>query len=186
MKNAIIIGSLALCSVLTSEAAIIAFTGANTQAATVNNGILGSITEPMDNSVLNSLSYTVSGLTIDSDGMANDTVTFTIAISALGGGNIIWDTNDGGIREFDYDNTTFNAAGEGIDFGTIAVSGISSGGLSYALDSGLYNQATFRRFTTDTVGISGSSTNFTAVNNVNQAMNDTSFSIALNVGNWNL
>ena len=73
----------------------------------MNVGTLEAITEPADNSVLTSLSYTVSGLTIDADGTANDTVTFTIAVLALGTGDITWDTNGGtatDVREFDYDN----------------------------------------------------------------------------------
>ncbi|WPJ95682.1 hypothetical protein SH580_19880 [Coraliomargarita algicola] len=128
MKSILLITGAALASTVSSQAATIVFTGANAFEAAVDVGTLGIITEPAQDATVTSLSYTVSGLTIDADGVNNDTVTFTIAISPVGAGPITWDTNDNGIREFDYNTGTFNSNSEGIAFGTISVSGTSSGG----------------------------------------------------------
>ncbi len=135
---------IALITAGGAEAGIINFTSANAQVATVDSGVLGTITEPADNAVITSLTYTVSGLTIDSDGVENDTATFTIDLTATGGGTINWDTNNDGIREFDFNNGTFTS-GEGITFGAISVSGTGSGGLGYELNSAVYNELTVRR-----------------------------------------
>lgn len=123
-----------------AQATVITFTEVNARVDTVDVGTLGTINEPADNTALTSLSYIVSGLTIDDDGVNNDTATFTLAISATGTGDITWDNQ--AVPEFDYSKASFNGAGDGITFGDITVSGTGSGGLGYKLDSALYKEFT--------------------------------------------
>lgn len=189
MKKQLFLAGALLGTTLSSHAVEINFTGANAFEAAVDVGTLGTITEPADNSFVTSLSYTVSGLTIDADGSNNDTITVTIAISPVGAGPITWDTNDGGIREFDYNNGTFNSNTEGMTFGTISVSGTSSGGQSYSLNSGLYTEATVRRWGSgDAFSIAGNITDTTVTHpsGPSVALNDTSFTITQVSGAWNL
>jgi len=165
---------------------VLDFSGANAQVATVSVGTLGVITEPADNSAITSLSYTVSGLTIDTDGVDNDTVTFTIPLSPVGAGPINWDTNGvDGIREFDFDGGTF-ANGEGITFGNISVSGTGSGGLGYQLNSAVFTEFTVRRFgPTETYSLAGDVTTNSAVGSAAVALNDSFFTATSTGDTWN-
>jgi hypothetical protein len=193
MKSKLILTGSLLVSALTSHALELVFTDANAFEATVDVGTLGSIIEPADGSTLTTLSYTVSGLTIDDDGVLNDTITLTIAVSASSSeDNIIWDTNGGGTREFDINGGTFNEAGEGVTFGVISVSGTSSSGQSYVLNSALYTEVSYRRFSNngadnvDTSSIVGSSTNIASNTDSVVALNDTYFTTEWVAGSWNL
>lgn len=163
------------------------FSGANAQEATVDVGTLGTISEPADGSVITSLSYTVSGLTIDSDGVLNDTATFTFSVSPLGTGPINWDQNTG-VREFDYNNGTFST-GEGITFGNISVSGTGSGGAGYQLNSALFTEFTVRRWGNgDEFTIDGDVTDTTVTNGSGGptvALNDNFFTAEATAGTWN-
>jgi len=169
---------------------VLSFTGANAREASVNGTALTNITEPADMTVLTSLSYTVSGLTIDADGVDNDTATFTIPIVAVGAGPISWD--DQTIAEFDYDNGTFGTD-EGITFGNISVSGTGSGGLGYQLDSALYQEFTVRRWNNDSgdaYSILGDVTSTSVIeadgDGPNVALNDNSFTATATGGTWNV
>ncbi len=192
MKKQLILAGAIVAASLSSQAVEIKFTGANAFEAAVDVGTLGAITEPAQDSTITSLSYTVSGLTIDADGSNNDTVTFTLAVSPVGAGPITWDQNGGGptdIREFDYNTGTFNSNSEGISFGAITVSGTSSGGQSYSLDSALYTEATVRRWGSgDSFSIAGNITDTTVTHpsGPSVALNDTSFTITQVSGAWNL
>lgn len=84
------------------------------------------MTEPADDTVLTSFSFTVSGLTIDTHGVANDTIVLTLGISPVGAGPITWE-NDGADHLFGYDDDIARG-GEGYTFNAITVSGTSSGG----------------------------------------------------------
>lgn len=189
MKNILLLTGAAIATTLSAQAITLTFTGANAQGATVDSGLLASISEPATNSTLTSLSYTVSGLTIDGDGSNNDTVTFTFAVSPTGGsGPITWDQNDGGIREFDYNTGTFGG-GEGITFGAITVSGTSSSGAAYTLSSASYTEVTARRWGSgDSLTIAGDVTNTTITHPVGPevSLNDTSFTATATGGTWNL
>ena len=69
----------ALCMLMAGvgQAAVVNITGANGELGNTDNGTMEPISEPADATVLTSLSWTVSGLSIDTDGTANDTATFT-------------------------------------------------------------------------------------------------------------
>jgi hypothetical protein len=191
MKKTLFLTGAVVASTLSAQAVTLVFTGANAFEAAVDLGTLGTIAEPATDSNLTALSYTVSGLTIDADGVANDTVTFTIAISPVGAGSITWDQNGGtptDIREFDYQTGTF-ASGEGITFGAIAVSGTSSGGQGYSLNSAIYDEATVRRWGSgDSYNIAGDVTSTTVTNPAGPevALSDTFFTMTATGGTWNL
>lgn len=174
-KITILAGSIA-ASIITAQATTLVFTDANAQVATVDMGTLGSIAEPADGSVVSSLSYTVSGLTIDNDGVLNDTVTFTFSVMTDAGSDINWDTNGVGVREFDHNGATFSA-GDSITFGPISVSGAASGGGAYTLNSAVYTEISNRRWgtTNDESSIAGDVTTIASNTAATIGLNDTTF-----------
>ena len=176
---------------------VLNFTGANAQVATVDVGTLGTITEPTDQAVITSLSYTVSGLTIDNDGMDNDTATFTFSVSPVGDGPINWDINfnngEARAREFDYRGGTFNAVGEGITFSNISVSGTGSGGQGYQLDSAMFTEVSTRRWSAgdgDALSLDGGTTAATPASSGGNVaafdLNNSSFTADWFSGAWNV
>ena len=107
-----------------------------------------------------------------------------MAIGVLNGNNINWD-----LIEFDHNNGVFNAAGEGISFGTIEVTGTLSGSDQLQVNSAVYDTVTFRRWQGDeVVTVAGDAT--TAFdydgNSATVALsNDTNFSLThASGGSW--
>lgn len=106
---------------------------------TVNLGTLVAGQALGDGDAFTSLSYTVSDLTIDADGTANDEITVTLAFSSTG--TLNWD-----LIEIDYDGATFKDVGDDISFDSISVVGTLSGGDALQVDSALFTAVEFRRW----------------------------------------
>ena len=196
INNTVLIGGITLVSALSSQAAVIAFTDMDAREGTVSAGTLGAITEPADQAEITSLTYTVSGLTIDTDGVANDTITVTLGISALGTGSPRIDWDQGTVTpEFDHNDATFNTAGEGISFGIIGVTGSLSSGDALVVNSAKYTEFTFRRWAgaaDELVSIDGDGAAYdwgngaAAGDGTVTPLDDTAFSIThVSGGSWN-
>lgn len=200
MKNKILLLKSFLCAagivlLMSGDAhadLVINFSDMDAREGTVDVGTLGAITEPADQAAITSLVYTVTGLTIDAVGTADDQITVTIPISAIGPGTntIDWDT---GAPEFDFNDAVFRNAGEGISFGAIGVTGVLSGGAPLVVNSAEYTEWSFRRWGNgEVVTVAGDVTNDTweqaapASDPTNVPLNDTFFSLThVSGGTWN-
>lgn len=148
-----------------SHAAVVTFTDALFNGGSVSDGTINSFTTLGTGSEISSgLNFTVSGLTIDSDGTANDTITFNVALTGndSNGTTVFGNT---GQPDFRVGSLTggggqINNAADLLTFGAISVSGTSSGGQSYTLNSGFYDEVDLTRFSgaTETATIVGSNT----------------------------
>lgn len=186
INNTVLIGGITLVSASSAPAAVIVFTSADAAGATLSLGTLGTVTEPGDGDVITSQSYTVNGLTLDGDAI-DDSVTITFSLMAFdnaGSADLNWD-----LIEYDIDNATFNAVGDGVTFGNITMSaGTTSDGSTLVLNSAVFTELTYRRWHTanaDTTSVVGSSTNI-AMNTAGVvALNDTTFTTThVSGGSW--
>ena len=169
-----------------AQALEISFSDIDPDAGSVNIGTFAADQDLADGATVTSLSYTVSGLTIDADGTEDDQVTVTFSVSALGGTNITWDDN----TEWDFNGGAFDGT-EGISFGAIGVTGILSSGDSLAVNSAVYDGFALRRWDgNETITIAGDQTasyDYDGAGTSVTLSNDTTFSITHKSGTfWNL
>ncbi|MDB4419078.1 PEP-CTERM sorting domain-containing protein [bacterium] len=135
-------------------------------------------------------------MTIDADGVDNDSITVTLGISALGTGSPTIDWDQGSVTpEFDHNDSTFATAGEGISFATIGVTGTLSGGDALVVNSAKYTSFKFRRWAgaaDELVSIDGDGAAYdwgngaAAGDGTITPLDDTAFSIThISGGSWN-
>lgn len=191
IKNTLLSGSIIAVSALSSQAAVIVFTNVDPDVGTVNAGTLVAGQTLADMDEITTLSYTVSGLTIDNDGVDNDQITVSITIGGING-TINWDNGSATstTTEIDHNNGVFSTD-DGISFGSIAVTGTLSGGDAIAVNSAVYDNLQFRRWANaideevEIAGVVNAAFNYNDPSS-NVALNDeTSFSIThVSGGTW--
>lgn len=190
-KKALLYGGVTLTATLSSHAAVIVFTEADALTASVNLGTL-SLEAVGDGDTITEQSYTISGLTLDSDAI-DDSVTFSIGIS--GSAAITFDINptNSGAHEYKVNNGTFNEVGESITFSTITMTpGTTSDGSTLQLNSAVWTAVSYRRWNSgtgnDRSSVAGSTGGTNITGNLDQevALNDTSFTTSWEDGAWNI
>mgnify|MGYP000198917035 CR=1 FL=1 len=191
MKKTALIVLMTLSIGGVAQALEISFSDMDPHEGSVDSGILAFGQTLGQSAVITSLSYTVTGLTIDSDGAADDQITVTFSVSGFdadGVENITWDLAK---KEFDHNGSSFSVAEEGISFGAIGVTGILSSGDSLAVNSAVYDGFALRRWDgNETITIAGDQTasyDYDGAGTSVTLSNDTTFSITHKSGTfWNL
>jgi hypothetical protein len=103
-KLTTIMAGIVCAAVMTTQAVVINFTGMDPNAGAVGVGTLAFGQTLTDNQVFSNLSYTVSGLTIDADGAANDEITVTMVLGGYdsgGSATLNWDIINASVQEID-------------------------------------------------------------------------------------
>lgn len=199
-KSLYLVTGAALLSLSSAaSAATITLTDADAAGAILNVGTLTSpATEPADDSVIATQSYTIADLNLDNDGIFNDTITFSFDFTAVnntgGVGVISWDHSAVGVREYDIGGGTFNDVDESVTFGAITLTGAqtTSEGAAISLESAVFTELSYRRWgANDRSFISGSSTTIASNDAASVSLNDTTFTTSwIDTGEsgdtWNL